>query len=118
MIYQLIFEATLFLLYYYYSLLLQFIRERIRIIFRLRTSLHIRLAAHIKPQGTAIQQIAMRQIIPGIIHAVHLERLIYMFSGELSGASIVRDLPFSKWRVALRNRGAPNTYSSVPGQTG
>ena len=66
MIYQLIFEATLFLLYYYYSLLLQFIRERIRIIFRLRTSLHIRLAAHIKPQGTAI---------PGIIHAVHLERL-------------------------------------------
>ncbi len=51
MIYQLIFEATLFLLYYYYSLLLQFIRERIRIIFRLRTSLHIRLAAHIKPQG-------------------------------------------------------------------
>mgnify|MGYP000015634768 FL=1 len=75
MIYQLIFEATLFLLYYYYSLLLQFIRERIRIIFRLRTSLHIRLAAHIKPQGTAIQQIAMRQIIPGIIHAVHLERL-------------------------------------------
>ena len=75
MIYQLIFEATLFLLYYYYSLLLQFIRERIRIIFRLRTSLHIRLATHIKPQGTAIQQIAMRQIIPGIIHAVHLERL-------------------------------------------
>ena len=53
MIYQLIFEATLFLLYYYYSLLLQFIRERIRIIFRLRTSLHIRLAAHIKPQGSA-----------------------------------------------------------------
>ena len=74
MIYQLIFEATLFLLYYYYSLLIQFIRERIRIIFRLRTSLHIRLAAHIKPQAPAIPHIAIRQIIPGLIHSVHLER--------------------------------------------
>ena len=81
MISQLISEATLFLQYYYYSLLLQLIRERIRIAFRLRTSLayatslHIRPAAHIKPQGTAIQQIAMLQVVPGIIHTVHRERL-------------------------------------------
>lgn len=75
MISQLISEATLFLQYYYYSLLLQLIRERIRIVFRLRTSLHIRPAAHIKPQGTAIQQIAMLQVVPGIIHTVHRERL-------------------------------------------
>ena len=48
----------------------------------------------------------------------YLQENGYIFFLLLSVACMMRLLPFSRCKVAFFKRGAPTTYSSVPGHTG